>query len=149
MLAVALVLIIAFGVGWRVTSAASQFVQVPKTYPSPTELDSLGRYLRPMLLTANRTGTEPSELLSSNEYFGPVASSGGYQGPSARPAATRPRWVVSAILLTELRRMAVLNDSVVLVGSLLPGGARVVAIESDHVVLQESGGSQRKVSLNR
>ena len=149
MLAVALVLIIAFGVAWRVTSTASQFVQVPKTYPSATSLDSLAKYLRPMVLTANRTGTQPSELLSSNEYFGPAPSTGGYDQPSARPAAARPRWVVSAILMTELRRMAVLNDSVVLVGSLLPGGARVVAIESDHVVLQESGGSTRKVSLNR
>ncbi|HUR92381.1 MAG TPA: hypothetical protein VMY38_06885 [Gemmatimonadaceae bacterium] len=140
----------AFGVAWRVTSTASAFVQVPKVYRSAVELDSLGKYLRPMLLTATRTGTDPSELLTSNEYFGSAPSASiDYGDAPARRASTRPRWVVSAILLTEARRMAVLNDSVVLVGALLPGGARVVAIESDHVVLQESGGARRVVSLNR
>ena len=45
--------------------------------------------------------------------------------------------------------MAVVNDSVVVVGSTLPGGARILEIQSDRVVLQESGGARRVVSLNR
>lgn len=143
-------MIIAFGVGWRVTSTTSEAVNVAKSYPAPAALDSLGRYLRPMTLTSSETGTASADLLSTDVYFGPPGASGPNSGGEAPPrAASRPRWIVSAILLTDARRMAVLNDSVVVVGSMTSGGARVIAIESDHVVLQESGGARRVVPLNR
>lgn len=141
--------IVAFGVGWKVTSTASEAVAVAKGYPAPAALDSLGRYLRPMTLTTSEAGTEPADLLSANEYFGPSGAPEPDNGGAATPRAGRPRWIVSAILLTDARRMAVLNDSVVVVGSVAAGGGRVVAIESNHVVLQEPGGARRIVPLNQ
>lgn len=150
-LVLAAILIMSFGVGWRITSTAAGAVSVSSKFPAPATFDSLGRYLRPMPATAGRTGTEPADFFSTTEYFAPRGRSGSDDGaPStaSRPG-TRPRWVVSAILLTELRKLAVLNDSVVVLGSLLPGGARVIAIESDHVVLQESSGARRVISMNR
>lgn len=143
-------MIIAFGTAWRVNSAAAGIVAAPSSYPDPAALDSLGPYLRPMSLTSTRSGA-PNELVIPDEYLAQPRDYGQDYGPAAsEPSpAPRARWSVSAILLTDLRRMAVVNDSVVVVGATLPGGARVVAIESDHVVLQESGGRRRTISLNR
>lgn len=117
---------------------------------APSALDSLGRYLRPIALTSARGPAESAELFVREDYYAQPAARGRSSGSSSVPAAPgRARWVVSAILLTDAQRMAVVNDSVVVVGSPLPGGARVVEIQSDRVVLQESGGVRRVVSLNR
>lgn len=143
-------MIVAFGGAWRANAAAAAVVRAPKSYVTPSSLDSLGRYLRPIALTAARGPGQAAELFVRDDYYAQPAprerSSGGSSAPSG-PA--RPRWVVSAILLMDARRMAVVNDSVVVVGSTLPGGARIVEIQSDRVVLQESGGARRVVSLNR
>lgn len=147
-LALALLLIIASGVAWRVASTASEVVGSPTSYPARSGWDSLAPYLRPMTLTSSRTDVGTMDVLTGSDYYAaPGARAPSFGGPP--PRSTRPRWVVSAILLTDTRRMAVVNDSVVVLGSMVPGGARVVAIESDHVVLQESGGARRVISLNR
>lgn len=139
-------MIVAFGVAWRANSAAAALVNAPKSYTAPATLDSLSRYLRPIALTAARQPARAAELFAREDYYAqPERAERGYEAPSG-PA--RPRWVVSAILLTDAQRMAVVNDSVVVVGSTLPGGARIVEIQSDRVVLQE-GGVRRVVSLNR
>ncbi|MBA3578876.1 MAG: hypothetical protein H0W42_02725 [Gemmatimonadaceae bacterium] len=146
-------MIIAFGGAWRANSAAATVVKAPKSYIAPAALDSLGRYLRPIALTSGRRPAEAAELFAREDYYAqPERAERRFAGPSARagPAGpARPRWVVSAILLTDAQRMAVVNDSVVVVGSTLPGGARIVEILSDRVVLQESGGGRRIISLNR
>lgn len=152
-LAVAAGVIVAFGAAWRTNAAAAAVVRAPKSYIAPSALDSLGRYLRPIALTAARGPGQAAELFVRDDYYAQPAprerSSGGLSGSSAPSGPARPRWVVSAILLMDARRMAVVNDSVVVVGSTLPGGARILEIESDRVVLQESGGVRRVVSLNR
>jgi len=142
--------IIAFGGAWRANSAAATVVKAPKSYIAPAALDSLGRYLRPIALTSARRPAEAAELFAREDYYvQPERAERSFAGPSAPAGPARPRWVVSAILLTDARRMAVVNDSVVVVGSTLPGGARIVEILSDRVVLQESGGGRRIISLNR
>ena len=148
-LAVAAGVIVAFGAAWRANSAAAAVVAAPTSYLAPAALDSLGRYLRPVALTAARRPAESAELFAREDYLAqPAGAEREDRGP-VTPAAPGARWVVSAILLMDAQRMAVVNDSVVVVGSTLPGGARVVEIESDRVVLQESGGSRRVISLNR
>ena len=62
-------------------------------------------------------------------------------------ARAKPRWNVTAILISDSRRMAVVNEVLVSVGSSVPGGARIVAIEKDHVVLIEPGGARRVVGI--
>lgn len=142
-------LIIAFGFAWRTNSAAAAVAQAPKSYPAPATLDSLGRYLRPIALTAARRPAEATELFVREDYYA-QPNRGEWEDVARAPSGpARPRWVVSAILLTDAQRMAVVNDSVVVVGSTLPGGARIVEIQSDRVVLQESGGVRRVISLNR
>lgn len=139
-------MIVAFGVAWRVNSAAAAVAKAPKSYTAPATLASLEPFLRPMSLTSTRRAAT-AELFAREDYYAqPERAEREYEAP-AGPA--RPRWVVSAILLTDAQRMAVVNDSVVVVGSGLPGGARVVEIQSDRVVLQESGGVRRVISLNR
>ena len=143
-------LIIAFGLAWRTNSAAAAVAQAPKSYPAPASLDSLGRYLRPIALTSARRPAEATELFVRPDYYAqPDRGDWPDDGVRAPSGPARPRWVVSAILLTDAQRMAVVNDSVVVVGSTLPGGARIVEIQSDRVVLQESGGVRRVISLNR
>lgn len=143
-------MIVAFGVAWRANAAAAAVVRAPRSYIAPSALDSLGRYLRPIALTAARGPGQAAELFVRDDYYAQPAprerSSGGSSAPSG---AARPRWVVSAIALTDARGWAVVNDSVVVVGSTLPGGARVVEIQLDRVVLQERGGARRVISLNR
>lgn len=143
-------LIIAFGVAWRTNSAAAAVAQAPKSYPAPAALDSLRRYLQPIALTSARRPAEATELFIRQDYYAqPDRAEFTDNGARAPSGPTRPRWVVSAILLTDAQKMAVVNDSVVVVGSTLPGGARIVEIQSDRVVLQESGGVRRVISLNR
>lgn len=143
-------MIVAFGVAWRANAAAAAVVRAPKSYIAPSALDSLGRYLRPIALTSARGPGQAAELFVRDDYYAqPAPRERSSGGSSAAAGPARPRWVVSAILLTDARRMAVVNDSVVVVGSALPGGARIVEIQSDRVVLQESGGARRVISLNR
>lgn len=143
-------MIVAFGGAWRANAAAAAVVRSPKSYIAPSALDSLGRYLRPIAPTAARGPGQAAELFVREDYYArPAPRERSSGGSSATGGPARPRWVVSAILLTDARRMAVVNDSVVVPGSMLPGGARIVEIQSDRVVLQESGGVRRVVSLNR
>ena len=144
-------MIIAFGAAWRANSAAAAVVNAPKRYIEPATLQALSRYLRPVALTAPRRPAEAAELFAREDYYAqpePVARFDEL-APAAAPGPSRPRWVVSAILLTDAQRMAVVNDSVVVTGSTLPGGARIVEIQSDRVVLQEAGGGRRVISLNQ
>lgn len=143
-------MIVAFGAAWRANAAAAAVVRAPKSYVAPSALDSLGRYLRPITLTAARGPGQAAELFVRDDYYAQPAPRERTSGQSSAPSGpARPRWVVSAILLTDARRMAVVNDSVVVVGSTLPGGARIAEIEADRVVLEESGGVRKVVSLNR
>lgn len=146
-------MIVAFGVAWRTNSAAAAVVKAPRSYIAPAALDSLGRYLRPIALTSARSNAGAAELFAGEDYFAQPAREermdAGISAPARSSQPARPRWVVSAILLTDAKQMAVVNDSVVVVGSMLPGGARILEIQSDRVVLQESGGGRRTISLNR
>jgi hypothetical protein len=141
---------VAFGAAWRTNSAAAAATQSSKSFPPPAALDSLTRFLRPMALTPASRPAEAAELFARQDYYvQPDRAEWADDGAREPSGPVRPRWVVSAILLTDAQRMAVVNDSVVVVGSTLPGGARIVEIQSDRVVLQEAGGGRRVVSLNR
>lgn len=139
-------MIVAFGVAWRVNSAAAAVARAPKSYIAPAALASLESYLRPIEPTRPRPAAA-AELFAREDYYAqPLRAE---REPEAPSGPERPRWVVSAIVLADAQRMAIVNNSVVMVGSSLPGGARVVEILADRVVLQESGGGRRVISLNR
>lgn len=141
-------MIVAFGVAWRANSAAAAVAKAPTSYVAPAALDSLGRYLRPVALTSARARTEPAELFAREDYYALPGGIGDMDGATATGSAGE-LWVVSAILVTDVQRMAIVNNSVVHVGSALAGGARVVEIQPDRVVLQVPGSGRRVISLNR
>lgn len=64
-----------------------------------------------------------------------------------RAPAVEGGWVASAILITSDRRSAVVNDEIVSVGDVVPGGARVVAIERDRVVIVTPAGVRRTLTV--
>lgn len=61
--------------------------------------------------------------------------------------ASSPGFVVNAIIISPQRRVAIVNGRRVSVGGSL-GGATVIAIEKDHLVL-ESGGKRIRADLNQ
>ena len=119
--------------------------------PNAEELDSLRGYVMrsPPVIQAPPAqeqayalgGADPFAKVSRAE----VRSVGFVGGGSSGPAT--PRWVVSTIMITENRRVAVINGVLANAGTILPGGARVLAIEPDHVVLAEAGGARREISV--
>ncbi|MBA3645920.1 MAG: hypothetical protein H0W63_07045 [Gemmatimonadaceae bacterium] len=119
--------------------------------PSAEELESLRAYVSRTPPVAERPSSQqPDYTLGGSDPFAKVtrtearsvpSASGGFSGPVG------PRWVVSTIMLTENRRVAVINSVLANVGTVLPGGARVIAIEPDHVVLMESNGARHEISV--
>ena len=142
------VVLAAAGGKWAVDATRSK---MGSSAPLPTaeELEALRPYVSRTPPVPAKTaspapeytlgGTDPFAKVSRNELR-PIAV-GGFSGPVA------PRWVVSTIMITENRRVAVINNALASVGTVLPGGARVLAIEPDHVVLVESNGARREVSV--
>lgn len=111
-------------------------------WPSTDELAGLAPYLSEPD-EAVRGYVVPDTRIVSDDFFVddeeplPAAT----PGTAAEPAPDVP-YRVSAILLADNRRIAIINDSVVAVGDPLPGGATVLQIESDHVVLRSSRGAR-------
>lgn len=143
--------VIAAAAGGKWAVDATRLNVLPSaSLPSSQELDSLRGYVlrtqpvaQPLIPAAGMlaSGTDPFANVS-------VSEAPSYVGAAAAAAGPRPvRWVVSTIMITENRRVAVINGVLATAGTVLPGGARVLAIEPDHVVLAESGGARREVSV--
>jgi hypothetical protein len=138
----------AAGGKWAVDATRTKMGSSPQL-PSAEELDSLRGYVsrtppvperQPEQSTAYTLGgTDPFAKVTRAEVRAMPVS--GFSGPAA------PRWVVSTIMITENRRVAVINGVLANTGTVLPGGARVLAIEPDHVVLAESNGARREISV--
>jgi hypothetical protein len=70
----------------------------------------------------------------------------GRTTPTVRTSAGRAR-VLTAILVADDRRVAVIDDEVVRVGDLLPDGARVSAIQPNKVFVVDSKGRWQTLTL--
>jgi hypothetical protein len=123
--------------------------------PSPSdvaELELLGQYLarqpvHPLFVARPLEGIALADSLSALAQAGrpsPRMSALDLPRPAGVPVR---RWVLSAIMITESRRVAVVNDSLVSVGERVGGGATVIAIEPDRVILLESGGARRELRM--
>ncbi|MDQ6718213.1 MAG: hypothetical protein M3Z17_07690 [Gemmatimonadota bacterium] len=143
--------VIAAAAGGKWAVDATRLSVLPSaSLPTSQELDSLRGYVlrtqpvaEPLKPTTGMlsVGTDPFAKVS-------VAEAPSYVGGAAPVAGPGPvRWVVSTIMITENRRVAVINGVLATAGTVLPGGARVLAIEPDHVVLAESSGARREVSV--
>lgn len=126
---------------------------VSAAVPSAEDLDSLGKYLaarpsRGVPVIASNTGfrnDRPDPFVSID--FVPQPDSGAAVAvPVVKPVA-RDRYVVTAILISSDKRVAVVNEDLVSVGSMLPGGFRVTAIENDHVEIVAPSGVRRLLTI--
>jgi hypothetical protein len=136
-LAVAAILIA--GVARLFTNAAAAELQAHRT-ASPPQLESLALYLKPIAPSPPAPLVEPfvAPRYDADEPTRP---------PSGTVPPAKPGWTVSAILISDVRRVAVVNEELVTIGSRTTSGARIVAIEPDHVVLTEPGGARRVVRV--
>lgn len=116
--------------------------------PTADEFDSLAKYLTarpasgvPELTSASRVQPDLYDPFASPDFV-PV------EAPVSGPVPqVRDRYVVTAILISQDRRVAVVDDALVRVGSVLPGGVRVTAIESDHVEIVGPTGTRRMLTI--
>jgi hypothetical protein len=127
------------GVARIFTNAAAAQLQAHRT-ATPAQLESLALYLKPIPPAPPAPLVEPF-LPPAYEDDEPPGPPGGTSSPA------KPGWTVSAILISDVRRVAVVNEELVTIGSRTAGGARIVAIEPDHVVLTEPGGARRVVRV--
>lgn len=143
--------VIAAAAGGKWAVDATRLKTIPSTtLPTPRELDSLRGYVVRTPMPEAPKPTIGAYAVGGSDPFAKVARwevpkySEQVTGP-ARPVPVR--WTVSTIMITENRRVAVINGVLVSPGSVLAGGARVLAIEPDHVVLVDVGGARREISV--
>ena len=67
--------------------------------------------------------------------------------PGTVPSSSAPRRGLTAILIADERRVAVIDDAAVSVGDVLRNGARVAAIQPDRVFVVEKNGRFRTLTL--
>lgn len=159
-LAVAVLLMMVAGAAkWAVSSTGVQSLP-SAALPTAEELDSLRGYVvrskpLPLPVTSMVVATEGGDGFigrSRSNQPGypdePDYSNVPLEVVPAQPAVpAAPRWVVSTIMITDTRRVAVLNGALVTPGQTLSGGARVITIESDRVVLAEANGARRELPV--
>jgi hypothetical protein len=145
------IILAAAGGKWAVDATRLR-VNPSASLPSMQELDSLRGYVTrttppspapvPAVSAIARGISDPFGRVTRFEmpkYLGDAGLK-GVTGP--------PRWVVSTIMITDSRRVAVVNGEVVSPGSILPGGTRVLSIETDHLVIAEPGGARKEISVH-
>lgn len=139
--AVALALLLVAFAARVITNNAAEKVRLNRTGVSPAQLEALAPLLEPVPPSPPLQLVEPSLPLPLSDELerDPAPPS-----PANSPAT---RWTVSAILISDSRRVAVVNEQLVGVGATLPGGARLVAIERDHVVIDEPGRGRRVIRV--
>jgi hypothetical protein len=148
-IAVLVIPIVAAAAGAKWAVDATRLTVIPSTLlPSATELDSLRGYVtrKPLAGPPPGTGLSPSPA-GGTDPFGKVSAAPRYAVEIGTQAHTPARWVVSTILITDNRRVAVINGVLASQSTILPGGARVLAIEPDHVVIAEPNGARREISV--
>ncbi len=158
-LAVAVSLVMVAGAAkWAVNSTAVHSLP-SASLPTAEELDSLRGYVvrskpLPLPVTSMVVATEGSDGFSGgNRWSDPTYTNDPTSNeplavvPVQPSAPAAPRWVVSTIMITDTRRVAVLNGALVTPGQTLSGGARVITIESDRVVLAEANGARRELPV--
>jgi hypothetical protein len=140
--------VIAAAAGGKWAVDATHMATMPSaTLPTPAELDSLRGYVvRSAPETqAPKPATSPIRVAGSD----PFAKVARWETPkySTNAGPIPARWVVSTIMITDNRRVAVINGVLASPGTVLPGGARVLVIEPDHVVLSEANGTRHEISV--
>lgn len=145
-------LVVAAAVAVALVGASTLWVPGPPrrmALPTASELVELERYLVPVTADETRVGVPPRVVIDGSPFRAPpVAVEAAPLSP--RPAtAPAPRWTVTAIMIAGDRRVAIVNDRLVRPGHRFDDGARIEAVERDHVVLITPSGQRRRLELER
>lgn len=142
--------VIAAAAGGKWAVDATRLATMPSAaLPTPAELDSLRGYV--VRTEPAAQPPKPASPVIGNVSSDPFATVTHGETPRYSGQAIAPplpaRWVVSTIMITDSRRVAVINGVLAAPGTVLPGGARVLTIEPDHVVLAEANGVRHEISV--
>lgn len=124
-------------------------------WPSPATLDSLRPFVRPVERGVHDIASFGYEQLSEHDPFEGAPSYVPTPDPEPAPRRVdvptpqRARPTVTAILITGDQKVAVIDNTLVRIGSILPDGARVVGIERDHVQIVSRDGGRMSLRLNQ
>ncbi|MFO7892106.1 MAG: hypothetical protein R6U63_00110 [Longimicrobiales bacterium] len=135
-----------------VTASSVLLPEPPRrmTLPTAGELVALERYLTPVAVeAAGQVGVPPTVVIDGNPFRGPQVQEVAAPAEGPRAAEPAPRWTVTAIMVAGEQRVAIVNDRMVRPGDRLDDGARIAAVERDHVVLITPGGERRRLELER
>jgi hypothetical protein len=146
---VTLVIIAVFG--WRAMRAPTRLGPVP-TSISVADLEALLPYAQPGTGVPRTPRVQPEPAAVARDPFTavetPIRVSRGPAGDVPKVVTTQRELSVTAILITESRRAAVINDVLVSLGDQLPGGSRLIAVERDHVIVTDAKGARRTINVN-
>lgn len=124
-------------------------------WPSPAMLDSLRPFVRPVDREVQDIASFGYDQLSEHDPFEgepsymPIADPEPAPSRVEAPVPQRARPTVTAILITGDQKVAVIDNALVRIGSILPDGARVVGIERDHVQIVSRDGGRMSLRLNQ
>jgi hypothetical protein len=150
-LAAAAVIVVLGGViGRRALSGVAAPAPPP---PQTADLDALSKYLAPLASPASTSSdmVEPPIGVQRDPFAAPVAEVVAAPARSdSAPVVVAPAagtWTVNAVLITDSYRAAIINDALVTLGNKLSDGARLTAVERDHVVLMDAQGTKRIITV--
>jgi len=116
------------------------------------DLQSLAAYLAPLPDSGRLAQDGPITMVVARDPFLSAAALAGAQSQIRANGATRSKpsegqWVVSSILLEGAKRSAIVNNVWVTIGDAVGSGAKITAIEPDHVVVTDANGVRHTVSI--
>jgi hypothetical protein len=147
-----LALLVIAGMGWRMLRTPHR-LSAGGGPAAVSDLNALIPYASTPLPSVNPTEFRRVVVASRDPFrtvqMAPLVAQSGDQPTTRGKATAEDVWDVSAILITESRRAAVINDMLVTIGGPLPGGSHLTAVERDHVVVTDSKGERRTININR
>jgi hypothetical protein len=124
-------------------------------FPTAGPLAELTPYLEPVDADAVRVEARgvPATVVVRGDPFRPPPAAvrpGGDGGAVSTVASPpRPRWTLSAVMVSGDRRIAIINDEVAREGERLRDGSLVRRVANDHVILVTPAGESRRLELER
>lgn len=123
-------------------------------WPAAAVLDSLRPFTKPVVTKRAEIASLGYDDLAAYDPFDRLASVPDEPEPAGPvqavvAASAGPAISVSAILIAGDDRVAVINNTLVRIGSTLPGGSRVIAIERDHVEIVRPSGTKTVFRMNQ
>lgn len=137
-----------------IVAAAASRAAAPMTSPAPRPGSSASGEMTQFVTRPARAPVSPdftasldADPLVETSGESNVAVAQGAAAPTVSPSAGAQR--LTAVLIADERRVAVIDDAAVSIGDVLRDGSRVSAIQPDRVWIIEKNGHWRALTLAR